>query len=43
MAVPHTVGIPAVRPRASVWRRARSRDAGTALLFLLPLFVLVVA
>jgi multiple sugar transport system permease protein len=30
-----------VRPRASSWGRARRRDAGTALLFLLPLFVLV--
>jgi multiple sugar transport system permease protein len=31
----------AIRPRASSWGRARRRDAGTALLFLLPLFVLV--
>jgi hypothetical protein len=30
-----------VRPRASSWGRARRRDAGTALLFLLPLFILV--
>ena len=42
MTWPSTVGVPAVRPRASLWRRARSREAGTALLFLLPLFVLVV-
>ena len=32
-----------LRPRASPWRRARFREAGTALLFLLPLLVLVVA
>ena len=32
-----------MRPRASPWRRARFREAGTALLFLLPLLVLVVA
>ena len=32
-----------MRPRASLWRRARIREAGTALLFLLPLLVLVVA
>src|SRR4029453_9325843 len=32
-----------MRPRASLWRRARVREAGTALLFLLPLLVLVVA
>jgi multiple sugar transport system permease protein len=30
-------------PRASFWRRARFREAGTALLFLLPLLILVVA
>ena len=43
MALPQTVGVPAVRARASLWRRARTREAATALLFLLPLFVLVVA
>ena len=32
-----------MRPRASLWKRARIREAGTALLFLLPLLVLVVA
>ena len=32
-----------MRPRASAWKRARIREAGTALLFLLPLLVLVVA
>jgi multiple sugar transport system permease protein len=32
-----------MRPRASFWRRARFREAGTALLFLLPMLVLVVA
>jgi multiple sugar transport system permease protein len=32
-----------MRPRASFWRRARFREAGTALLFLLPMMVLVVA
>src|SRR4026209_2385066 len=32
-----------MRPRASLWRRARGREAATALLFLLPLLVLVVA
>ena len=43
MSVPHQrVGVPAVRARAPAWRRARYRDTGTALLFLLPLFVLVV-
>ena len=43
MSLPHAARLPAVRPRASLWRRARVREAGTALLFLLPLFVLVVA
>src|SRR5882724_1628927 len=32
-----------MRPHASLWKRARIREAGTALLFLLPLLVLVVA
>ena len=32
-----------MRPRASLWKRAAIREAGTALLFLLPLLVLVVA
>jgi hypothetical protein len=32
-----------MRPRASLWKRARIREAGTALLFLLPMLVLVVA
>ena len=36
-----TLGVAGARPRAR--RRARRRDTGTALLFLLPLFVLVVA
>ncbi len=43
MALPQTAGIPAVRARASRWRRAHTRETATALLFLLPLFVLVVA
>ena len=43
LALPQTVGIPVVRARASIWRRARTRESATALLFLLPLFVLVVA
>ncbi len=42
MAVGRTAGVPAVRRRAPSWGRARRREAGTALLFLLPLFILVV-
>ena len=42
MAVDQRTVARAVRPRASSWGGARRRDAGTALLFLLPLFVLVV-
>ncbi len=38
-----TLGVAAARPRAPARRRARYRDTGTALLFLLPLFVLVVS
>ena len=38
-----TLGVAGARPRAPARRRARYRDTGTALLFLLPLFVLVVA
>ena len=41
MAVDRRTVTRAIRPRASSWGRARRRDAGTALLFLLPLFVLV--
>ena len=41
MAVGQAAGTPVVRRRAARWWRARLRDAGTALLFLLPLFVLV--
>ena len=41
MAVDQRTVVRPVRPRASSWGRARRRDAGTALLFLLPLFVLV--
>ncbi|HEX7213093.1 MAG TPA: sugar ABC transporter permease [Methylomirabilota bacterium] len=43
MALPSAARIPVMRPRASLWRRARVREAATALLFLLPLLVLVVA
>jgi len=43
VALPSAVRIPVMRPRASLWRRARVREAATALLFLLPLLVLVVA
>ena len=39
-SISHAVARPG-RPRASPWGRARRRDAGAALLFLLPLFVLV--
>ena len=42
MAVDQPLSAPALRPRASSWGRARRRDTGAALLFLLPLFVLVV-
>jgi multiple sugar transport system permease protein len=40
--VPAAAGAPVARGRAPARRRARSRDATTALLFLLPLFLLVV-
>jgi multiple sugar transport system permease protein len=42
VAVDQPLRARALRPRASSWGRARRRDTGTALLFLLPLFVLVV-
>ncbi|HJR05167.1 MAG TPA: sugar ABC transporter permease [Methylomirabilota bacterium] len=43
MALPAASRAPVMRPRASLWKRARIREAGTALLFLLPLLVLVVS
>ncbi|MGH7402201.1 MAG: carbohydrate ABC transporter permease [Candidatus Rokuibacteriota bacterium] len=42
MARSSAARIPVMRPRASAWKRARVREAATALLFLLPLLVLVV-
>ncbi len=39
---PSALGVAAARPRAPARRRTLGRDTGTALLFLLPLFVLVV-
>ena len=42
VTVGQTADVPAVRQRPSAWGRSRRRDTGTALLFLLPLFVLVV-
>jgi ABC-type sugar transport system permease subunit len=43
VALPAAFRVPVLRTRASRWRRARIREAATALLFLLPLLVLVVA